>query len=272
MTRLACCLLTTAFLFPTSAFTQDQPGGLHTVVCLKLQAGKALEFREFTAYDTRRVMQAGADAGDFSAWYLLRSVFPVGAEARCDYLSVVIHKGTPPDPLVTERLEAAIKKSGIAMTALEYLAKRSSLTTLVSSELWRTAIQIAAPEKGDYLYINSMKVHNMNDWMDMERRVWKPMAESWVKEGIMRSWMVSRPVLPAGTDMKYQAVTLDVYSSWESALKSRSVSDTFKKIHPTRNQETTFEAINKSRDLALRELLYVQDKVVAAGAPTISQN
>jgi len=272
MTRLACCLLTTAFLIPTSAFTQDQPGGLHTVVCLKLQAGKQLEFREFTANDTRKVMQASVDAGDFSAWYLFRSVYPLGLEARCDYYSVTVHKGTPPDPSVSTRLDAAIRKSGVSMTLSEYLAKRSSLTTLVSSEIWRTAIQIAAPEKGDYLYVNSMKVHNMNDWMDMERRVWKPMAESWVKDGIMRAWMVNRPVLPAGTDLKYQAVTLDVYSSWESALKSRSVSDTFKKIHPTRNQETTFEAINKSRDLALRELLYVQDKVVAAGAPTISQN
>ncbi|HYI98032.1 MAG TPA: hypothetical protein VEX68_31125 [Bryobacteraceae bacterium] len=271
MTRLACCIFVVTFLL-SYAFAQDQPGGLHTVACIKLQPGKQLEFREFAAHDIQKVMRAGADTGDFSAWYLLRSVFPVGAGARCDYLSVVVHKGTPPDPLVPERLEAAIRKSGIAMTTAEYLAKRSSLTTLVSSEMWRTAIQIAAPEKGDFLYVNSMKVHNMNEWMDMERRVWKPMAEAWVKDGTMRSWMVNRPVLPSGTDLKYQAITVDVYSSWDTALKSRSVSDTFKKIHPTRNQETTFEAINKSRDLALRELLYVQDKVVAAGAPTISQN
>ena len=272
MTRLACCLFTAAFLVPNAAFPQDQPGGLHTVVCLKLQPGKQLEFREFAANDTRKVMQASIDTGDFTAWYLLRSVYPVGLEARCDYFSVTVHKGTPPDPFVPARLEAAIRKSGVAMTAPEYLAKRSFLTTLVSSEIWRTAIQIAAPEKGDYLYVNSMKVHNMNEWMDMERKVWKPMAESWVKDGTMRSWMVNRPVLPSGTDMKYQAITLDVYPSWDSAFATRSVSDTFKKIHSGRNLETTFEAINKSRDLARRELLYVQDKVAAAGASTISKN
>jgi hypothetical protein len=271
MRRVACYSLLIGIALSQGAFAQDQPSGFHSVACLKLQPGKAREFREFTAAHTRKVMQAAADTGDFSGWYLVRSVFPVGTEARCDYYSVITYKGVPLPPLGGERFEAALKKSGVAMTAADYLAKRNTLATLVSSEMWRTAIQIAAPEKGDFMYMNSMKVHNMNDWMGVEQKVWKPMAELWVKDGSMRAWMVNRAVLPSGTDLKYQAMTVDVFPSWESVFKPRSVSEIFKKIHPNLNMEETFERISKSRDLARRELLTIEDKVVAAGAAVVSQ-
>ena len=273
MRRLACCLLASVVAFTNAALAQDQPSpsGLHSVACIKLKPGKAREFREFSADYTRKVMQAAADTGDFSGWYLVRSVFPLGSEARCDYFSVITYKGTVPAPVGGQRLEAALKKSGVAMTADDYYAKRNSLTTLVSSEMWRTAIQIGAPEKGDYMYVNSMKVHSMTDWMELEQKVWKPMAESWIKDGGMRSWMVNRPVLPGGTDLKYQAMTIDVFPSWENTFKPRPVSDTFKKIHADKNMEATFEKLSKSRDLARRELLHVEDKVVATGAAVVSQ-
>jgi hypothetical protein len=271
MRRLACYFWASMLALAGAAFAQDQSGGYYSAACLKLQPGKAAEFRQFSSEQTRKVMQAGADTGDFTAWYLVRSVFPTGAEARCDYFSVVTYKAAPLAPLGGQRLDAAVKKSGISMTAAEYFTTRSSLANLISSELWQTAIQVGTLEKGDFMYANAMKVHNMSEWMDMEQRIWKPMAESWIKEGGMRAWMVNRPVLPGGTDLKYQAVTLDVFPSWEHVFKNRPVNDTFKKIHVNKDLQTTFDKISKTRDLGRRDLLYVEDKVAASTGAVVSQ-
>lgn len=264
-----CYLLASAAVCTDHAFAQNQPSGLHSVSCLKLQPGKAVELREFLALDVSKVMQAGVDNGDFTSWYLLRSIYPAGVEAKCDYLSVITFSGMPLAPDSGELLRAALKRSGLTMTYEEYLARRSSLAALVTTELWRTVIRIATPEKGDYVYVNSMKVHNMNDWMDIENRIWKPLAEYWIKEGSMRSWMVNRPFLPSGSDLPYQAITLDVYPTWESAFKPRPASEIFRKIHPNKNMDATFESIMKSRDLARRELLRVEDKVIPSGSAAV---
>jgi hypothetical protein len=101
--------------------------------------------------------------------------------------------------------------------------------------------------------------------MELERILWKPMAQSWVEEGNMRGWMVNLAVLPAGTEIKYQAVTLDVFPSWDAMMKPRPVSDTFKKVHPGKNAQQEFGRLEKARDLARRELIVLEESVTPSG-------
>ena len=86
------------------------------------------------------------------------------------------------------------------------------------------------------------------------------MAETWVKDGSMRGWSVNVPVLPSGTDVTYQGVSIDVFPSWEAAMKGPAVENTFKKVHPGKNIDAMFETLTKSRDLGRRELMVVEEK------------
>jgi hypothetical protein len=254
----------------TGVLAQDQkPSGFHSVTCVKIRDGKGTEYRQF-AEETRSMAQAAADAGQMKVSYRMRSVMPAGAAATCDYVYVTVYDGIPPAPTGPAGLESLIKKSGVSMTADQFRAKRTSLTNLVSSEMWRTAVDVGAMEKGDYLYVNHMKVHEMDAWLELENAIWKPMAQAWVKDGTLRGWMVARPVVPNGSDLKYQAITVDVMPKWESAFKGVPLEKTFKQIHSDKNLNDVMAKIEKARDLAYRELLVVEDKIVPAGKSSAS--
>jgi hypothetical protein len=223
-----------------------------------------MEFRQFASDINRKLMQARADAGDIAGWAQLRSVFPAGADARCDYISVLRFAGVPPEPRGPEGLEKALKQSGLNMTAAEFISKRSSLTSLVSQELWQTMIRVSAPQEGDYLYVNFMKVPNMAAYAQLEENIWKPMAEAWVKEGAMRAWIVNRAVLPGGAEVPYGAVSVDVFPSWEAVFKPLGMRDMFAKVHPGKDYTQTFEKLPEIRTLARRELYVVEHSVTPA--------
>ncbi len=255
------CLIVSLGMFANMLAAQDQLTGYHSVACIKIQPGKGAEYRQFVQDFSSKVMQASVDNGDLAAAYLLRTVIPSGQDARCDYVAVSVYKGAPTAPTGIAGLTKILQRAGLSISAADYIAKRGTMTQLVSAELWRNALQVGSLEKGDYLYVNFMKVHNATDWINLEQKIWKPMAEAWVKDGSMHGWNVNQLVLPAGTDLKYQGVSIDVFPSWDAAMKAQPVADTFKKLHPGMSLDATFDNLAKARDLARRELLVVEEKV-----------
>lgn len=240
---------------------QTEPTGFHTIACIKVNAGKSMEYRQFVSDYTRRMMQTSVDGGEYAGWSLLRAVLPAGNEARCDYISVIHHKGIPAPPQGPEGLETLLRKAGIRSTAADFLARRSALTTLNSQELWQSVIRIAEPEKGDYLYVNFAKVPNLAKYIEFEKTVWQPMAEALIKEGSLRAWMVNRAVLPGGTEVKYPAVSVDVFPSWEAVFQFGNIRPVFDRVHPGKDFDKTFADLPTIRNLAKRELYFVQEKV-----------
>lgn len=90
------------------------------------------------------------------------------------------------------------------------------------------------------------------------------MAEQSVKDGSMHGWFLNIPVLPGGSEPKYQATTVDVFPTWDDAMKyGGDIAATFKKVHAGKDMDHTFEYL-KMRDLAVQELWTVEDVVTAA--------
>ena len=205
--------------FPVTLPGQQAPSGYHTVACIKVKPGKSAEYRKWAEEDVHKLQQASADSGRVSAWFLLRYVMPAGSSAACDYLSISLYPGAPPAPMGMDALGAALKKSGFAMSAQEYVDHRSSVTDLVASELWQNQIAVGTLQKGDYLVLNHMKVLKMDEWIAYEKKVWQPFAESMVKDGVTRGWFLNVQEIPGGSDLKYQASTVDVYPSWDAYFK-----------------------------------------------------
>jgi hypothetical protein len=142
----------------------------------------------------------------------------------------------------------------VKMSWRDYVAKRTELSKLVATELWTTRERVGSYDKGDYLYLNRMHVHNQADYRTFEHDVWRPFAEVMIKDGLMKSWSFHTLVLPSGTDVRITAVTADVIGSWEAVFKQNSLAGSWKKVHPGKNIDKTLDEGAKLRDLARRDL------------------
>jgi hypothetical protein len=243
---------------------QQAPSGYHRVACFKVKPEKASEFHKWVAEDVHKSQQALVESGLISTWYLLRVVIPQGTSAPCDYLSVSFYPGAPPPPMGLSEIGAVLKKAGLTMSAQEFVDRRASLSELVSNNLFRNEISVGTAKKGDYFMVNYMKVPDTEDWLAYEKKVWQPLAESMAKDGVITGWSANVQVLPNGSDLKFQGVTVDIYPSWDAVFKDSGIAEHFKKVHPDMELGTTFEKYEKLRTILSLELYTVEDMVTSA--------
>lgn len=237
--------------------------GFHTVACFKVKPGSDAEFNKFITQESHKVAQGRVDNGEITTWYLLRSVLPQGASAECDYLVVTMYPGAP-HLLGPENLTAGIKKAGLSISAQDYVNHRNAVTTLQSVAIFQNRTFVGSSKKGDYFQVNYMKVPNVADWVAYEKKVWQPLAEELVKDGKESGWSVNTQVLPGGSELPYQAVTVDVFPSWDAIFANDpQFVDRFRRVHPDMELGTTFEQIEKLRTRAMIRIFELEDAVTA---------
>ena len=256
---IPCAALVAAGSLTLSA--QQAPSGFHTVNCVKVRPEKSAEFHKWVADVVTKLAQSRVESGVVSTWYLLRAVEPVGLSAECDYLTVSLYPGTPPEPLVGEQLSVALKKANLSMTADEYVARRDAVATLVSSTMMVNQVSIGKANKGGYLAVNYMKTANVNEWLKLEKELWKPLAEQMVKDGVAGGWSLNIRA-DSNTALPWQGVTVDVYPSWDALYKDDpQFTDRIKKVHPDKDVNAMFDQFNKARTLIKTDLYAVDDLI-----------
>jgi hypothetical protein len=254
-----------AAALPVTLVAQQAPTGYHTVACIKIKPDKGSEFRKWASEDLHKYAQSRVDDGKVSTWYLLRSVMPAGTSAECDYLTVTMYPGAPPEPLGLEGLGEALKKAGMKMSAQEFVDRRNALTTLVSTSLFQNQTYVGSSKKGDYFLVNYMKSANPQDWVAYEKKVWQPFAEAMTKDGVESGWSVNLQVLPAGSDLPYQGVTVDVYPGWDAVFKDDGkFVERFRKTHPDMEFGTTIQQFEKLRTILSSKLFALDDMIASA--------
>jgi hypothetical protein len=262
--RLLLCAAIAA-AFSATLIAQQPSTGYHRVACIKIKPGKGSEFRKWAAEDFHKFAQSRVDSGAITTWDLLRSVDPVGESAQCDYLSVSIYPGAPTEPIGMENLGVELKKAGLTMTPQEYIDQRNSLTTLISDDIFQNRDSVGSAKKGDYFLVNYMKVPDIEEWLAYEKKVWHPLAEAMAKDGTKSGWSVNVRVLPSGSDALFQAVTVDVFPTWDAVFKDDAqFVDRFKKTHPDRELGTTFEQFEKLRKITSIQLFHLDDSITSA--------
>jgi hypothetical protein len=259
---LVCAALATAFSTTLVAqMSSPSTTGYHSISCIKVVPGKGAEFTKFMAEDIHKYAQSRVDSGAITAWLELRTVMPAGSEAECDYVLVSFYPGLPNEPLSDAALTAALHQAGLQMSAQEYSDRRSALSTLVSNNITQYQVLVGGAHKGDYLVFNSMKVSDVGEWVAYEKKVWQPIAEAMVKEGVRTAWAVNVQIFPMGSQDKTLASTVDVYPTWASMFTDPGFDARFKKVHPDMEFGTTFEHFQKLRTIESTVLYHVEDAV-----------
>jgi hypothetical protein len=261
-------LFVCAVLFTASCATlpaQQASSGYHQVACIKVKPENNSEFRKFAAGELHKIVQARIDGGAVSQWILLRSVIPSGTSAGCDYVLVTMYPGIPPRPMGLDDLDATLKKAGLSMTAQQFVERRNSLTTLVSNNMFQNRALVGSFKSGDYFVVNYMKAANLEDYVAWEKKAWQPVAEELDKENLRSGWSLNTMVFPGGTDVSFNAVTVDVYSTWESIFNNNTQQfyQVWQKAHPDMEIGTTFEQYDKLRHQGDIDIYVVQDTITS---------
>lgn len=263
VSRLLLCAAV-AVALATTLVAQRPATGYHTVACLKVKPESSADFQKFLTDVSHKIAQGRADNGEITQWYLLRAVLPQGSSAECDYLFVTMFSGAP--HLVSpENLAAAIKKAGLSISPQDYMNRRNALSTIVSVAVFQNLSFVGTPKKGDYFRVNYMKVPNVDDWAANEKKIWKPLAEAFQKDGLLDGWSINAQVLPGGADLPYQAVTVDVFPTWDAIFANDpKFVERFKTVHPDMELGTTFEQFEKLRTIESIKVFELEDYVTAA--------
>jgi hypothetical protein len=166
--------------------------------------------------------------------------------------------------MAQEDLTPSLKKAGLSISAEEYTKHRDALTALKSVAVFQNQAFAGSAKKGDYFQVNYMKVPDIGEWVAYEKKVWKPLAEALVKDGKEDGWSLNVAVLPNGSESPYQAVTVDVFPSWDAVFADDpQFADRFRKVHPDMELGTTFEQFEKLRKRASITLFELVDMVSA---------
>lgn len=257
----ACAALVAAFSAMLAA--QQAPTGYHSVVCLKVKPRNGAEFSQWVSGNEHKLAQSRVDSGAFSTWLLLRAVIPAGRSAECDYLVVSMYPGIPPQPMGQDELATDLKTAGIAMTAQQYVGRRTSLATLISNNLFQNRALVGSYKKGDYFVVNYMKAANIDDYVAFEKKAWMPFAEALSKQGIRSGWSLNTLVFPGGADVKFNAVTVDIYPTWASIFADFNFYELWRKVHPDMEVGTTFVQYDKLRHQGNIDIFVLQDAIAS---------
>lgn len=217
-----------------SSRAQDQQPRTARAYCLKVADDKASEFESMVRDVGIPVEKGRAAGGRTKGFDLLRAVVPMGAAARCDYIAL-FHYGMLPEAVPADGLEEDLKRAGLTTTAQQVLQNWNALTDLASLEWWWFAERIGpAWPKGSYATINFWKTRSdgFEDFLMVERRYWRPIAEALLRSGKKESWDLVWIWAPFRRD-GYQGLTINTDHDWATMLQPWSaVEDAWQKEFP----------------------------------------
>src|SRR5688500_1529208 len=104
-------------------------------------------------------------------------------------------------------------------------------------------------QKGGYARINYDKVQpgKVADWARLESTGWKQLAEAASKEH-GTAWRAASLVMPAGANLQYNAMTVDISPSWEALGKGLPVRAIWNKVHPHIDMSAHMNQLSSIRD------------------------
>jgi hypothetical protein len=257
---LTCILLSGAAL---ACFGQsDGPRWTVRDYCIKAQPGKGAEYDAYLKNVAAPLQQALADSGELVSWIAQKAVVPAGSTATCDYRSVYIYAGMPPEMPSPEKVDAALKRANIRMNAADLAAKRASLSTLVSVDYWAGIERAGSSDmqKNQYVKLNHYKVKSGQGeaWVKLETTYWKPIVEEYVKGGAKATWSVVGLMMPSGGDQPYNAMTVDVLPDWKAVVTGAPY-ELWSKVHPNTAADGIFEKLDQVRETRRVEVYQIME-------------
>lgn len=256
-------LMASAVFFVSSSLAQ-QPTYVRDF-CVKVKPGKGADYAKRLQEVSAKLARVRVDEGRAIWWAAQRAIVPVGSEARCDYHILYASTGFPPERLSREQISADLKKAGVGMSYEEMVGQRNELSTLVSLDIWRLVGGVGAGVKGSYVRHNLYKAKpgQTNEWVRLETESWMPVAKTYADEGSGRGWVAAVRAIPQGDDLKYNAITVDIFPTWAALGEGIGALERWKKVHPNLDVADYLGLLDNVRTVHRRQVFQIAELIAA---------
>ena len=225
-----------------SAAQDDQPTLYVVVDCMK---STSADYVDVETEIWQPMHQEMINQGKRNSWALYWVLY--GDRSDCDYFTVNTYLGEDQlnDDTSYGDVFASVHRGKNVDEAMD---RTAASREMVSSELWRW-IDGVQPQEHQYAVVNQMYAEDGDDYLEMEREVYKPVHQALVDAGHRAGWGVYELLAPYGTSLPYNFGTVDFLNKlgpvpWGATIRS---------VHPDREVAAIGQEMQDLRDLVRGE-------------------
>lgn len=228
---------------------------------MKISSGQEAQYLELEQA-WKKLHQERVASGTITGWNLYNVRFPEGTDREYDYVTVTTFGSLDnvEIPYPDNVLESVMVNGKLP----EIYEKTDQIRSLVNGELWRQ-IEAVQPETlpstpSKFVLLDVMKVAPGmgDDYLRMERELFRPIHEERMKEGLINGWIVYSLVLPGGTDIGYNYATVNLFDRL-SGVENSYPEDVIKRALPDQEMSTLMQEAIKTRETVRTELWELVD-------------
>lgn len=247
---------------PQIGNAQNDPTAFAITDLMKVKPGSEDKYLDLEKNIWKPMHQERINQGKITGWILYRVLY-TGTTDLYNYVTVTFFDKAAnlEDPWAGIDAKKILPGKDVDKAFAETLNCRD----LVRSNLIMKQDE-AIPEAGagpaKYIQVDFMKVKPGNDgaYLDVEKNIWKPVHQEFIKAGTRSGWSLWGNLYPAGSGTDYQYVTANFFTDF-SKIGAADYNDAFKKAHAGKDIDALNVQTGNSRDLVRSELWEVIDSV-----------
>lgn len=258
-------LLVLAFVLgviPIIGNAQNGPNVFAIVDFMKVKPADEGKYLELEKNIWNPLHQARIDQGKITGWILYRVLY-TGTNDPYNYVTITFfdNPANLEDPWSGIDPKKILSGKDTDKAFDETLKSRD----LVTSQLIFRQDE-ALPEGGPvaikYIQIDYMKVKPGNEgaYLDVEKNIWKPIHQEFIKAGSRAGWSLWNEVYPAGSGSDYQYITANYFSEF-TKIGTADYNAAINKAHAGKDIDAMGVKTTNSRDLVRSELWQVLDSL-----------
>ncbi len=229
----------------------------------KLKPGiSGANYEKFIMTTMKQFQELRKAEGRMASWSTSRLVFPQYEQADHHYISTVFTTKVPDIELDTAVEDATLKKMG------SNWEKFSSTLNEMSTGVWaRVASRlesVGTPAAGTVFRVDYLKIApgRMNDYLRIEREIYKPIREMQVARGPMTYWALSRVLFPGGENREYDCYTVQAGKDMQALMGGLAMDEAlFRKAHPNLSYTQTIASGQETRKLVRNAVYHLLERV-----------
>ncbi len=167
-----------------------------------------------------------------------------GDRSECDYFTVNNYRGIEAVEDDLSDLQDIYKKVHPNGKFDEDMNKTWASREIVWSELW-IRVDSVGPGEFKYLRVNQMAAHSGNEYVEMEREIYKPVHAALMEAGETGGWGLYSREAPWGTSSAYNYATVDFLKD----LGAFPLGEYLEQVHPDADLDAIDERTTATRDL-----------------------
>lgn len=230
---------------------------------MKIEPGKGEEYRKIEREIWMPIHRERVKQGLIKSWSLWGMRFPGGAAREYDAIAITtfnkfadVENSYPPE---------IFKKVHSKMTDDERNARTAAARKMVRTEvvaLLDSTQPASSAQSPRYAFIGYMKPEygKTRQYVELERRYWKPIHQERINRGILRSWALYGVRFPGGSDRPYSHFTIQLLDKFQD-LETQYPEGIWEKTHPNVKQEEIDTRTNAARKMVWTDLLTLMEQV-----------